>query len=204
MPSGQLRRVAPVGQARRSRVVAELLAEGARRMHRHVGRGGHEAADHAEARARGQERCGARGADGAKGTQVGLTVSGHQGPDKTNLAPRVAARQWGRATRTRVSRPHPATHLKRIRGRGPRAFSRPCRACARSRRNLPFGAGRPGVRARESMACPGTTAPSRVAPDASSVITGVRVPCRFSSRVFVGCFVWPRSRSRRGLRCRRA
>jgi hypothetical protein len=185
VPSGQLRRMAPVWRARRSRVVAELLAEGARRMRRHVGHDGHEAADHAEARARGQERCGARGADGAKGTQVGLTVSGHQGPDDTNLAPRVAVRQWGRTARTRVSRPHPETHLKRIRSR---RSARLCEALPRargSRRNPSFGAGRLGARARESMACPGTTASSRVAPDVS-LITGGRVPCRFSSGVFVG------------------
>ena len=98
VPSGELRRGAPVSRARRRVAIAGL----ARRTRRCVGRGNDNVADRNRAQRAEAGRRDARGVAGAKSTQVGLTVSGHPGPDDANLAPRVAVRQWGCGSRSRV------------------------------------------------------------------------------------------------------
>ncbi len=100
LPSGQLRRDAPVSWARRG--VAG--AGGARRTSRRSGHGNAEVADQGEAHFTEPDRRGTRGAAKAKSTQDGLTVSGHQGPDNNHLALGVAVRQWGCGARSRVRR----------------------------------------------------------------------------------------------------
>ena len=85
--SGRLRRDAPVSQARRSVVVAD------RRRTRQRGHAPAEAGKRLAARFTRGDRGGAQGTADARGTQVGLTVCGHHGPDSTHLALRVAVRQ---------------------------------------------------------------------------------------------------------------
>ncbi len=98
VPSGQLRRATPVSQTWRGVAIVAI----ARRTCRCVGRGNDDVADRHRAQVAEAGRRGARGAAGAKSTQVGLTVSGHPGPDDANLAPRVAVRQWLCGSRSRV------------------------------------------------------------------------------------------------------
>jgi len=105
LASGQLRREAPVSQARRGGAVAGCRRRTSR-CSRHGNRG---AAKQGEAQFLELDRRDARGAAKAKSTQDGLTVSGHRGPDNGHVAPRVALRQWARMTRSRS-----------LRGRNPR------------------------------------------------------------------------------------
>jgi hypothetical protein len=109
LPSGQLRREAPVWAARR-RVA---IAGSARRTRRCGGLGDHEVTDQGEAQFLEPDRRGTGGAAKAKSTQDGLTVSGHQGPDNDDLALRVAVRQWGCMRRSRVRRLAPCGFARR-------------------------------------------------------------------------------------------
>jgi hypothetical protein len=137
LASGQLRREAPVPQARR-RVA---IAGSARRTSRRSGRGNREVADQDEAQFLEPDRRGTRGAAKAKSTQDGLTVSGHEGPDNDDVALRVAVRQWVRAGRSRVRRLGHCSGAQRRSGRFPRSV-----ATARAKRPKPLvwrGARRP-------------------------------------------------------------
>ncbi len=99
--SGRLRREAPGPQAWRRVVVAE----GVRRKSRRGTHGNDDVADPSGVHSFEPGRRGARRAAEAKSTQVGLTVSGHQGPDNNYLALRAAVRQWGANRVSRVRRP---------------------------------------------------------------------------------------------------
>jgi hypothetical protein len=123
LPSGRPRRSTPEsrsqGLARSPRGIVPAtgdLLEGSREA-----RGNVEVADQAKAHLDEPDRCGAGGAAEAKGTQVSLTVSGHQGPDEEDLALRVAGRQWdanGRCRETRLSRLRVADAARRVRWNG--------------------------------------------------------------------------------------
>ena len=139
LPSGQLRREAPVGKAwRRVAIVGSP-----RRTSRRGGRSNREVADLGEAQFLEPDRRGTRGAAKAKSTQDGLTVSGHQGPDSNDLALRVAMRQWACRARSRVrrlglSRLHPIAFA--VLSAGCRDTAREEAEIARSARGVTAGA----------------------------------------------------------------